>query len=463
MDRFPDELLVKTLGHLDFKDVATLRRVNKRFAEVGAEALVRRVRFHYTKESLVRLNGIANHPVLSKYVETVVYEGNILANVACIHAYAAHYDLDHHHFERPAPPSVDATTRESRLYSRNMAKFANEISIRFENYRNLFDTQQALLKAPPSSALPTSLPHFPKLKKVVLFTVGRCKHVLSDRFVKAFASGCAMPVEHDTRHSKEQLKFLLFRQGRPVTTLEHLEAHVVSPKFFTGFLPRESLCKVFANLRIVELRLRLEKDDHRDMDLTTVERCYGGLSKGILRDCLASATNLEKLTVNFEDYGFYGPCTDVKNVIGDHSWQKLTSLDIDCMSCTQEQLMAILTRQPALHELRLGFFVLTAGKWTDTTRLMQTKLNLDMFYPSGLLEDPDSMYPMSLVETSTYMLNFAQLTLADALFLFVTEGTSDDSYHPLDDDEFADPEELREEFGPFSDPETDDEDPMDCD
>ncbi|KIV91751.1 hypothetical protein PV10_06258 [Exophiala mesophila] len=460
MDRFPDELLVKTLGHLDFKDVATMRRVNKRFAEVGAEVLVRRVRFHFTKESLTRLKDIANHPVLSKNVESVVYEGNILANVACIHAYAAHYDLDHHHLDHPAPPSDDASDRESRLYARNMSKFANEISARFDNYRNLFQAQQELIEAPD---LPTSLPHFPKLKKVVLFTVGRCKHVLSDRFLKAFATGCAMPVEHDTYYSKGQLKFLLFRHGRPVTTLEHLEAHVVSPKFFTGFLPRESLCQVFANLRVIELRLRLEKDHHRDLDLTTVERCYSGLSKGILRDCLASATKLEKLTVNFEDYGFYGPCTNLKNVLGDHSWPNLTALDIDCMSATQDQLITILTRQPALRDLRLGFFVLTAGKWTDTTRQMQTKLKLDMFCPTGLLEDPDCMYPMSLIQKSTYLLNFARLTMADALSFFVTELNSNDDYHPLEDESFADPELLRDEFGPFSDSESEDDDPMDCD
>ena len=72
------------------------------------------------------------------------------------------------------------------------------------------------------------------------------------------------------------------------------------------------------------------------------------------------------------------------------------------------------------------------------------------------------MYPMHLIDSEAYMDDFAQFTLADALDMYVTDHEDDpgEGYNPLDDTNFADPDELRDEWGPFS--EDEDFSDMDC-
>ena len=466
MENCPDEVLLKVCQRLSFQDVANLRLVNRRLAEIGAEGLVKRVRFHVAQDSLDRLATIASHDVLRKRVESVVFEGNILANVGCVHVYTHHYDADHHSHERPQPPAPSASDRERRLYERNMTKFHREIATKYRQYRSLYDAQQKLLSSDAyEKFIEPNILLFPKLKMISLKTVGRCKHVLSDRFLQKFDVDCALPIETDTRHTKEQLAALLFPHTKPLTNLEELEVHVLSPKFFTGFLPRNGLREAFQNLKSLDLSLRLEKDDRVDLDILTADRCYADLSKGGLRDALAAATRLRKLTINFDDFGYFGPCTDLKHVLGDGVWPELKSLNLDMLSSTQDSLLATFKRQPLLKLLMIGFFTLKDGSWTDTTETMRRELKLDFFAPSGVLEDPERMYAMHLIDSDAYVDDFSEFTLGSAVGMYVTNDLwaeeSDEEYNPLDDDVFGDPDDLREEYGPFMDSD-DDSSEMDC-
>lgn len=462
MEQCPDEVLLKICARLDFKSVANLRRVSKRLAEVGAEALVKKVRFHCSQDSLKRLHAISSHEVFCKYVDTITFEGNLLANIGCIHTYSAHYELEHHRGERPQAPSTFASDRARRLYERNMIKFHREVAQKYDRYRFFFDKQQKMLRSSAyADLIATSIPRFPRLTKIALSTVGRCKHVLSERFLETFAVDCGMPIEHDTKHTKEQLKHLLFPQGQPVSTVRALEVHVMSPKFFTGFLPRDLICQAFKNLRTIDLNFRLEKDDRIGLDIMTADRCYADMQKGCLRDALIAAAELEELTVNFDDFGFYGACMNMRHVLGDHAWPRLKLLNLDCMSTSQEYLTNMLKKQPSLTDLRLGFMTLEDGRWPATTAMMRKDLNLKTFKAHGLLEDPDQLYPMHLLDSDAYMDDFHHFTLSEALELYVTDEWDDeDDYHPLEDDVFTDEESLREEFGPFAN--EDDFSDMDC-
>ena len=175
MDTCPDEVLVKVCSRLDFKNIANLRLVNKHLAEVGAEALIKRVRFHCTEESLKRLHAIGHHDVLCKYVDSVVFEGNLLAQVPCIHSYQAHYQLDHHQHERPQSPPKNATAREKRLYERNVAKFNRDIEKKYVRYLDLYTKQQKLIHSTTyADLIDPSMVRFPRLTKIALSTVGRC-------------------------------------------------------------------------------------------------------------------------------------------------------------------------------------------------------------------------------------------------------------------------------------------------
>ncbi|KIW24567.1 uncharacterized protein PV07_10275 [Cladophialophora immunda] len=464
MDKCPDEVLIKVCGWLDFQSLANVRLVNKRLAEVGAEALVKRVRFHCTQDSLKRLHAIAQHDVFCKYVDTIVFEGNLLASVPCIHTYQTHYEMDHHQNERPRLPPKHATPRERRLYERNVAKFKRELKEKYDRYLDLYDKQQKVLKSPAyADFISSSMPCFPRLNKLVLSTVGRCKHVLSGRFLESFTADCAMPIEHDTSFTKDQLKHLLFPQGRPLTQLGTLEVHVMSPKFFTGFVPADLIRRAFQNLKVIDLNFRLEKDDRIGLDIMTADRCYADLAKGCLRDALTAARDLEQLTINFDDYGYYGAVTSLENILGSNAWPRLNMLNLDCMSTTEDYFLGMLKRQSSLRDLRLGFMTLEQGRWPSATTRMRKDLDLINFMASGILEDPDEMFPMHLLDTEAYVEDHHHFTLGDALGLYVADEFGiheEEGYHPLLDDDFTDEETLREEYGPFAD--DDDFSDMDC-
>ena len=496
MDNCPDEVLVKVCDRLDFEDVANLRLVNKHLAEVGAEALIKRVRFHCTQESLKRLYDIGHDPVFCRHVESVVFEGNLLAQVPCvssptqkdcivlddlfpllsamvhangavqIHTYQQHYQLDHHAGERPPPLPKSSTPREKRLHERHVAQFNRELEKKYMRYLDLYNKQQKVIYSPTAYAEtidPTML-RFPRLTKIALSTVGRCKHVLSGRFLDSFTADCSMPIELDSKHTKDQLKHLLLPHDQPLTGLLSLELHAISPKFFTGFVPKDMVCRAFQSLKVVDLNFRLEKEDRVGLDFAMAKSCYLELGKGALREALSSANELQQLTVNFDDYGYYGAVTSLENILGNKVWPNLSTLNLDCMSASEDYLVAMLKRQSYLRDLRLGFMTLEQGSWPHATTRMRKGLSLTNFDATGIFEDCEQMYPMHLLDGDVYAQEFRHVTLSDALGLWVTDGADlpeDDDYHPLKDDEFTDEEELREQYGPFADDE--DFSDMDCD
>ena len=452
MDRSPDEVLVKICAWLDYKSTANLRLVNKRLAEVGAEALVKRVRFHCIGDSLQRLRDIAHHDVLCKHVDTVVLEGNILAAVPCIHTYQGHYQLEHHAHQRPQPVQRNASAREKRLYERNVLKFNQEIEKKYNRYLDLFKKQQQMLSSTAyADMIDPSIARFPRLTKIALSTVGRCKHVLSGRFLESFTADCAMPIEQETKHTKDQLKHLLFPFGRPLTSLRTVEVHVMSPKFFTGFVPGDMICQVFQSLKVIDLNFRLEKEEGNSLDTSTASRCYAGLDKGILRDAVCAADHLEQLTINFDDFGYYGAAMPLERVLGSKAWPKLQCLNVDCMSTTEEYLMAMLKRQPSLRDLRLGFMTFDQGRWPSATLRMRKDLKLETFVATGILEECEQMFPMHLLDMKAYEADYTHTTMSETLGLWVTDepGIPDENeYHPLLDEDFIEEEELRDRFGP---------------
>jgi hypothetical protein len=431
--------------------------------QAGAEALCKSVRFHCSEESLKRFHAIAHDAVLRKYVDSVVFEGNLLANIPCVHTYQSHYILDHG--RPPPPPHHDASPREKRLYERNVAKSNRAMEKKYERYVDQFTKQQKILTSPVfDEMIDPSMLCFPRLTKVALSTVGRCKHVLSGRFMDAFAADITVPIEPDSKYTKHQLQHLLFPGGQPMTSLRVLEVHVVSPQFFTGFMPGHMLCLAFQNLRVIDLNFRLEKEDRNDLRPASRNTMYADLSKGLLRDALCAANDLEQLTINFDDFGYYGVVATVENILGTKVWPKLEMLNIDCMSTTETGLMHLLKRHPLLKDLRLGFMTFRQGHWPSAATRMRKELSLHDFVPTGIFEDPRRMYPMHHLDGDAYVQDFSHITLGEALGMWVTDGANGpdgDEYHPLLDDEFTDADELRDQFGPFVEDEEFSD--MDCD
>lgn len=348
MDQTPPEVLHQIFDLLEFSEVSALRAAAKKYANIGIEYLTHRIRFHCTAESIARAEELANHATLKNHVKALVMEGNLLADIGCEHSYASHYDSAHHADEKPQPPEMPCTTRERRLYERNLAKFDREVLQKYETYRIAWRKQQTLIKTPVYSQIGRSITlALPKLEMIRLSTVGRCHHTLSERFIRDFALDCAMPMDQDSEHSAVQLKHLLVPTGTPLRSLRFLEVHVLSPAFFSS-TPQAVLAEVFRNLRTVSLTFRLSTTERAGIDLDSTHRCYSKLLTTHLSDALAAATELKILTINFDDFGLYVPALNVKSILGDTTWSKLRQLDLDNIYADEEYLNKALQRQPSL-------------------------------------------------------------------------------------------------------------------
>jgi len=377
----------------------------------------------------------------------------MLANIGCRHHYLAHFDLEHHRDDKPQCPPANCSDRERRLYDRNLAKWETEILQKYTRYKSMLKQQEEIMQSTMyQDFIDTSMLNFPHLKEITLSNVGRCAHMLSDRFMQTFyptTIDCAMPMEGDTANSKSQLASLLLPQGKVLPTVQRLSAHLVSPRFFASFLPKDQVLNAFTNLRTIDLAFRLERTDAIDIE-GRPRLAYSPLvDTGTLRDALAAAAQLEDLTINFDDMGYYGSVVSVEDVLGGTSWPKLKHLNLDCMTTTAKSLMATLEHQPSLRYVTLGFFVLDVGFWTEITDDMKKDLKLRSFRAHGVIEDPDHMYSMQHVDVDSYIEDCYQTTLEEALNDYVCDTSLEleDSLNPLDHNEWADLDDLRRDLG----------------
>jgi hypothetical protein len=265
--------------------------------------------------------------------------------------------------------------------------------------------------------------------------------------------------------SKDQLKHILLPFDRPIPTLRHLTVHLLSPRFFApGFVSCHLLGEAFRNLKVIDLHFRLENVPN--ITDVTAPPMYQDVANGVLRKALQNADDLEELTINFEEGGFY-PLSTLDAVLGpgDKTWSKLNTLDIDCMSTTEDGLLKLLKAQPRLSDLRIGHMSLTHGLWPAATKKMRKELKLENFVAAGILEDSSQMYALAYIDGSVYAENFNIITLSEALSMWMTDayrGEEEDSdYDPLTDADFDAEEDLRDEYGPFSSEEEFSD--MDCD
>jgi hypothetical protein len=265
--------------------------------------------------------------------------------------------------------------------------------------------------------------------------------------------------------TKDQLKHVLLPLGRTIPTLRHIVVHVLSPNFFApGFVSDHLLCEAFSKLKVIDLHFRLE-GGYNVTDVTGPQM-YRDVSNGALRKALQNADDLEELTINFEEGGFY-PLATLDAVVGpgDKSWPKLNTLDIDCMSTTEDAFLKFLRNQPMLSDLRIGQMSLTHGLWPAVTKKMRKVLNLGNFVAIGILEDPSQMYALAYIDGQAYAESFNKITMSEALSMWMTDGYRVDAenpeYNPLADDAFDCEDDLRDEYGPFSNEEEFSD--MDCD
>jgi hypothetical protein len=195
----PDEVLLKIFDQLEFSDIANLRLVNKRLSEIGRDALITQIHFHCSQNSFNRLSQIAQHKVFHKHVDSIIFEGNMLASIGCHHDYARQYPNESWENELPPPLPHNATDREQRLYDRNVRRATKERQKRLGDYQEMYMKQQNLgASTAYNDLVETSMAKFPLLRKIVLSTTGQCRHVLSPRFFESYPLTGPLSIDQET-------------------------------------------------------------------------------------------------------------------------------------------------------------------------------------------------------------------------------------------------------------------------
>ena len=362
----------------------------------------------------------------------------------------------HHAIDIPVKPPPDGTAREHRFYKRNLAKYEQKIEADYNKYRAAFQTQQTLLNEAGFYAELSCIANFPKLETLHLTTSTRCNHALSRRYQEAFPLSCALPGELCSFPSIIQLRSLLLCRpgGLPLLGLQNLTVHALSPLFFKKSQPhRQHVQDVFASLKSIKLVFRLHIDQRDVIDHLGVQKAYQSLSKGFLAQALAGAKDVKTITINFDDFGYFGPTVKMQNVLGDIAWPELISLDLECIQFTEDEIIRILKRQSKLKVLQLAFACLEGSTWKELLRELK-ELALMAFQATGVLEDDRGVYPTGNIDAHLYQTKHVEMTLGEKLDKFVTGALlNEDSspvaadFCPLEDIDWQDPGELYLMYG----------------
>ena len=387
MESCPPEILHAICSLLASADTASFRVTSKCLAAVGAHYLVRNVTFHLSPDSLERLEKISDHPVLRQHVTSLIYEAATLYSVPSLSFYTELLKGPADYSQRPKSPPADASPRELRLYERNERKWRRgnlkalserQLEKQFNVYSEACRAQNSAMRSKLDvAAMSKAIPRFPRLQSIHLYNSARCRQSDLDN------------VKNAIREATE-----------------------------------------------IDLNFRVEEVFANDLHQLGSKSCYAVLENGKLRAFLESATHLEKLRVAFGDDGFHGPTLDLKHVLGTCAWPSLSSLSLDSLDTTAENLVDILKRQPSLKNLRLGLINLSKGTWTDVLDEMRVYLDLeDAHFWAFLTEDESGeVFNMSYIHADCFIdAPELQYHLSEAIEEYVCASMEFTDFNPLED------------------------------
>ena len=103
MDRLPVEILHGICTRLRArKNVLSFRLVCKTFAAIGAQYMLPQVPVAFLRQSFRRLKAISEHPVISQYVNTIIYQADVLPTIESFKEYKRWACIPHQPITLPA-------------------------------------------------------------------------------------------------------------------------------------------------------------------------------------------------------------------------------------------------------------------------------------------------------------------------------------------------------------------------
>ena len=420
LSQLPNEILHMVFEQLTRRhpqrDVARLRLVCKLFADIGNYYLLSEAHLFFKSCKFQQLRQISEHPTISKKVDSLFYEADMLTNYGLMQNWKENICVPGWMKtvapEESCPPST-ASARDERAHSRNLKKAMygpkythSETLLRraYAEYKSHLADQESMRSQDYNlELLKNALMKMPNLKTIEVST--ECCLGRSAGMEQAFKDGLSMP--YGDTETKEgcgvgQLRAILLAAEAARLKLETLTAGSLDWRFFRESSKQnqgtlQKMQSALRSLRTLKLYISTSSEYDDDMyfdDLShvMVPECATYLHEhSHLTDFVTATPDLERLDINFDCDEPYPPAT-LGDIVGTFQWHSLRVAAFAYISADEDCLVQFFDRHAStLRKLRLDTILLTTGSWPSLLRSARKTLTLEQAALCGKLSslNPD--------------------------------------------------------------------------
>lgn len=430
LSRLPNEIIHMVFKQLtrryQQRDIASLRLVCKRFADIGNYYLLSEAHLFVKSSQFELLRQISEHPTISKKVDTLFYEADTLPDYGsmqdwkthvCVPGWTRDFLLAGLH-----PPLPTASEREQRAYIRNWNKtmhgpkfMKSKTLLRraYDAYEGFLMDQEALRAQDYNvEMLKSAMLKMPNLKTIEMSTESCLNNGRSMRMEQAFRDGLLSP--YGDRQTEEgcgvgQLRSLLLAADAASLKLETLSVGNLDWRFFMGSDKQNIavLRKIRRAVRSLRtLRLYISTSSEYDDDLSfdhlshvMLLECAEYLHETThLKDLITATPDLERLDLNFDCDNPYPPAS-LCDSVGTFKWHSLRVAAFAYISADEDCLAQFFARHAStLRKIRLEMILLTTGSWPPLLQRVRKLLTLEKATVCGKLNSnsPAELYYFDL-------------------------------------------------------------------
>lgn len=383
MKSLPVELVRQICGHLSTSDVKSVRLTCEVLASIGAEHLLPEVHLVFTVASLKRLQQISLHPLISRHVTSILYEGDRLDHYKDRAEWEAHLTDDHWLARKPQHPDT-ASEEDMRAYRRDILLWASESKSSYteeqlkegwRTYEELYRDQENIMTGHMDHRqIRQAICRFPKLESIKMSVDGKiCPPSIYLRnahragLVRTFGEYAICPFQPP---GVRQVKAMLL----PMQMLEK-KAHAKLRIFHAGFLSwyifvthPSTVSAMRRGLKhLTDLKLIFTSGRGEDgVQGVEASKCEESLrTTRNLQKFVTAAPSLRRLYVAFDVTDLWWHAVDLEYVVGNYKWRYLEEVTLGMISAKEEQLLDFLRRHKGtLKRMTLtGLVLQRGGSW----------------------------------------------------------------------------------------------------
>ncbi|KAK7921509.1 hypothetical protein PG985_009531 [Apiospora marii] len=372
------EILHIICDFLETKDLYSFRRVCSKFADVGACYAFQELIIHFHKDDFDMLRHFAEHEPVARNVRSLIYIGDTLQDDTTINfpEFAAQYM-----FSQISNDTISAITGGRGLPS---LMSIDGLKPSYDCYEELLATQKRMLQDDMDNAvIKFAISKFPRLRDITMSLGGDTYEVDYVKGKTPFKNSLVKPGTSPEPVGCRQLGTLLSAIGNKDIQLKSLTAGHFSWQFFENNpIVLSGALAPCSGLTYLELLIDTGVEDifEEEPNLgSEVNKCRPVMERGLLRDFIASLTQLKTLSImfNFHSYehGFPAALEDV--IKPKHKWEHLEDLSLGNIECERQELMSVLKRhKDTLDSLELQDIRLKSTSWLALQSSIRKHLKL---------------------------------------------------------------------------------------